>query len=131
VIEALHSASHSNKPEGARREAVVRYLTASCSIGINVACQRVYSLSGWLGSDLRQKFGPGHFNVTGVSFLKSREALIGTRVRVLEGDRRPELRGKLGTIEHRYGHPEYVALDVRLDDGRLELFWAHGLERAD
>jgi hypothetical protein len=24
-----------------------------------------------------------------------------------------------------------VALDVRLDDGRLELFWAHGLERAE
>ena len=26
-----------------------------------------------------------------------------------------------GTIEHRFGHPEHVALDVRLDDGRLEL----------
>jgi len=37
----------------------------------------------------------------------------------------------LGTIEHRFGHPEYVALDVRLDDGQLELFWAHGLENAE
>jgi hypothetical protein len=36
-----------------------------------------------------------------------------------------------GTIEHRYGHPEYLALDVQLDDGRLELFWAHGLESAE
>src|SRR5215211_4939777 len=26
----------------------------------------------------------------------------------------------LGTIEHRWGHPEYLALDVRLDDGQLE-----------
>jgi hypothetical protein len=66
-----------------------------------------------------------------VSFLQSHEALIGARVRVLETDRRPELRGMLGTIEHRFGHPEYLALDVRLDDGQLELFWAHGLESAE
>jgi hypothetical protein len=37
----------------------------------------------------------------------------------------------LGTIEHRFGQPKYLALDVLLDDGRLELFWAHGLERAE
>jgi hypothetical protein len=66
-----------------------------------------------------------------VRFLKSREALIGARVRVSETDRRPELRGMLGTIEHRFGHPEYVALDVSLDDGQMELFWAHGLEGAE
>jgi len=63
--------------------------------------------------------------------LQSHEALIGTRVRVLETDRREDLRRKLGVIEHRFGPPEHVALDVRLDDGRLELFWAHGLERAE
>jgi hypothetical protein len=34
-------------------------------------------------------------------------------------------------IEHRFGHPEHVALDVRLDDGQLELFWAHRLESAE
>lgn len=50
---------------------------------------------------------------------------------MLETDRRAELWGMLGTIEHRWGHPEYLALDVRLDDGPLELFWAHGLESAD
>ena len=63
--------------------------------------------------------------------MQSHEALIGVRVRVLATDRRAELRGMLGTIEHRFGHPEYLALDVQLDDGRLELFWAHGLERAE
>jgi hypothetical protein len=52
-------------------------------------------------------------------------------VKVLETDRRAELRGMLGTIEHRFGHPEYLTLDVRLDDGQLELFWAHGLESAE
>jgi hypothetical protein len=36
-----------------------------------------------------------------------------------------------GTIEHLFGHPEYLAVDVRLDDGRLELFWFYGLESAE
>jgi len=36
-----------------------------------------------------------------------------------------------GTIEQRFGQADYVALDVRLDDGRLELFWAHRLESAE
>ena len=63
--------------------------------------------------------------------MRLQEALIGARVRVLETDRRPELRGMLGTIEHRFGHPEYVALDVRLDDGQLELFSAHGLKSVE
>jgi hypothetical protein len=63
--------------------------------------------------------------------LQSHEAFIGARVRVLETDRRAELRGMFGTIEHRFGRLEYLALDVRLDDGRLELFWPRGLERAE
>jgi hypothetical protein len=63
--------------------------------------------------------------------LHSHELFIGARVMVSETDRRADLRGKYGTIEHRFGHPEYLALDVRLDDGRLELFWAHSLESAE
>jgi hypothetical protein len=65
-----------------------------------------------------------------VNSLQSHEAVIGARVRVLETDRRADLRGMFGTIEDRFGHPEYLALDVRLDDGQLELFWFHGLESA-
>jgi len=60
--------------------------------------------------------------------MQPHEALIGMRVRVLESDRRVELRGMLGTLEHRFGGPKYLALDVLLDDGRLELFWPHKLE---
>jgi hypothetical protein len=63
--------------------------------------------------------------------MQPNEALIGMRVKVLETDRRAKLRGKFGTIERRFGRREHVALDVRLDDGRLELFWAHGLESAE
>ena len=62
--------------------------------------------------------------------MNEREAIVGARVRVLGTDRRADMRGMVGTIEKRYGHPDYLALDVRLDDGRRELFWAHGLEAA-
>ena len=63
--------------------------------------------------------------------MQPHEALIGMRVKVLETERREDLRGKFGVIEDRFGPPEHVALDVRLDDGRLELFWAHRLESAE
>jgi hypothetical protein len=36
--------------------------------------------------------------------------------------------GMLGTVEHRWGHPDHPALDVRLEDGRLVLFWFHELD---
>ncbi len=62
--------------------------------------------------------------------MQGHEAVIGARIKVLGSDRRPELRGMLGTIEHRFGHGDYLALDVRLDDGHMELFWASGLEKA-
>jgi hypothetical protein len=35
--------------------------------------------------------------------LQPHEALIGTRVKVLETDRREKLRGKFGVIVHRFG----------------------------
>jgi hypothetical protein len=38
-----------------------------------------------------------------------------------------ELRGKEGTITGRWGAPNYVALDVQLDDGTSQLFWHHEL----
>jgi hypothetical protein len=59
------------------------------------------------------------------------EALVGTKVRVRESHLRPELRGKVGTITRRWGHPEYLALDVLLDDGRSQLFWHHELEETE
>jgi hypothetical protein len=63
--------------------------------------------------------------------VESKEAMIGMRVRVDEALREFELRGLLGTIRGRWGDPEYVALDVLLDDGRLQLFWHHELEEIE
>jgi hypothetical protein len=60
--------------------------------------------------------------------MTSEEALIGRRVRVRESLMRSELRGRLGTIKGRWGSPDYVALDVLLDDGRPQLFWHYELE---
>ncbi len=60
--------------------------------------------------------------------MMSQDALIGMRVRVREDYRLAHLRGRRGTIKNRWGDPNYVALDVLLDDRRSELFWHHELE---
>jgi hypothetical protein len=60
--------------------------------------------------------------------MTSEEALIGTRVRVREDHRSAHLRGQKGTIQHRWCDPNYLALDVMLDDGLMQLFWFHELQ---
>jgi len=62
--------------------------------------------------------------------LVAHEAHPGVLVRVVEDRRRPEFEGMLGTIRGSYGHREHPALDVRLENGELELFWYHQLEKA-
>jgi hypothetical protein len=60
--------------------------------------------------------------------MRSEAARIGMRVRVHESLLSAELRGKEGTITRRWGNPDYVALDVLLEDGTSQLFWHHELE---
>ena len=60
--------------------------------------------------------------------MRSEEARIGVRVRVSESGRRSEWRGLTGTISEKWGNPSYLALDVRMEDGREQLFWHHELE---
>ena len=58
-------------------------------------------------------------------------AQVGTRVRVqLDYGEPPPLQGALGTIQKRYGVPEYTAFEVLFADGRTKLFWEHQLEEA-
>jgi hypothetical protein len=59
------------------------------------------------------------------------EARPGMLVRVVEDKRRPEFEGMLGTIKGSFGHSDYPALDVQLENGRLDLFWCHQLEKAE
>ena len=58
--------------------------------------------------------------------MRSEEARIGSRVKVIDGRKREYL-GKVGRIGQRYGRPDYLALFVRFDDGRSSLFWRHEL----
>ena len=60
--------------------------------------------------------------------MRSEEARIGARVRVSESGRSAEWQGLTGTISGKWGNPEYLALDVQLDEGRTQLFWHHELE---
>jgi hypothetical protein len=60
--------------------------------------------------------------------VRSEQARIGARVMVGEAGLRSEWRGLTGRIRGMWGHPEYLALDVRMEDGRLQLFWHYELE---
>jgi hypothetical protein len=60
--------------------------------------------------------------------LESHEARTGTPVRVKEGYRKTDLVGIRGTVRKCWGHPDYAAVDIELEDGRSELLWFHELE---
>jgi hypothetical protein len=61
--------------------------------------------------------------------VKAEEAgFVGSKVRVRQEHRILERRGMVGMVVGRYGGEEYVAVDVRLLDGRRRLFWPGDLE---
>jgi hypothetical protein len=62
--------------------------------------------------------------------MEAHEPRLGMLVRVRAGHWKTKFGGMMGVVEHRWGDPDYPALDVRLDDGRLELFWFHELDEA-
>ena len=66
----------------------------------------------------------------GVVFMESREARIGTLVRLLDGEKR-DGKTSVGTVVRTYGHPDYLAMEVRFRDGSTELCWHHELTKLD
>ena len=62
--------------------------------------------------------------------MRPQEARPGTMVRVREAYWKSDLEGMRGIVEARWGDPNYLALGVRLEDGRSQLFWFHQLEKA-
>jgi hypothetical protein len=62
--------------------------------------------------------------------LESREAHVGTLVRLIDGGKRNGT-GNVGTIEQTYGHPDCLAMEVRFEDGNAELCWHHELARVE
>jgi hypothetical protein len=66
------------------------------------------------------------------NLLHSHEAHVGTLVELLDGVKRIE-KGRIGTIERIYGHPgdEDLAMEVRFEDGSVELYWYDELRRIE
>ena len=60
--------------------------------------------------------------------MEPQEARTGAVVRVKEGFVKRDLVGLRGTVQKCWGHPDYAAVDVLLEDGRTELLWFHQLE---
>ena len=61
--------------------------------------------------------------------MRATEARIGATVWVDKDYRKhPKLRGSVGSIKQRYGAPNYMALEVRFEDGHTRLFWCEELE---
>jgi hypothetical protein len=64
-----------------------------------------------------------------VNLLQAYEPHPGMLVRVKEEHwKSSQYGGMVGTVKHRWGAPEYPALDIQLEDGRLVLFWFHELD---
>jgi len=61
-------------------------------------------------------------NVEEAHFLNSHAARVGTLVGLLDGVKRTG-KGRIGTIERIYGDPDDLAMDVRFEDGSVELYW--------
>ncbi len=40
-------------------------------------------------------------------------------------------KGNVGTIEQTYGHPDYLAMEVRFEDGNAELCWHHEVAKEE
>lgn len=60
--------------------------------------------------------------------MRSENARPGMAVKVLDAAKRNG-RGCDGTVEHTYGHPSCLAMEVRFEDGSVELYWHHELGR--
>lgn len=50
---------------------------------------------------------------------------MGKQVRLRADRRGTRPRGTIGSVYRCYGEPEYLALEVVLEDGRSHLFWSH------
>jgi hypothetical protein len=62
--------------------------------------------------------------------MELEDARVGTTVLVRLDYRKPHRQGAMGTINKRYGNPDYRAFEVLFPDGQRELFWDDQLEEA-
>lgn len=60
--------------------------------------------------------------------MEPHHARTGMLVRVKEGYRKCDLVGMRGTVQGCWGHPDYAAVDILLEDGRSVLLWFRQLD---
>ena len=63
-----------------------------------------------------------------VCILEAYDARRGTLVRVREGHWKTDFAGMLGTVQKVWSQSEHAAVDVLMEDVRLELFWLPNLD---
>jgi hypothetical protein len=63
--------------------------------------------------------------------LEPYEARRGKVVRVREGHWKTNFAGMLGIVQRVWSQSEHAAVDVVMEDGRLELVWLPNLDAAD
>jgi hypothetical protein len=60
--------------------------------------------------------------------MNAESAQIGAMVQVRRSYKYPQQRGLVGSITKRYGAFDYLALEIRLEDGSTRLFWPDDLK---
>lgn len=73
---------------------------------------------------------PQAVNHKEANLMNSHEARVGALVGLLDGAEQNG-KGRIGTIERIYGDPEDLAMDVRFEDGSVELYWYDELRRME
>jgi hypothetical protein len=110
---------------------------AQCSVLYIDTCSNVLYITAAKGKVGGERSGLGGTPLTPsgdygeVSILEPYDARRGTLVRVKEGHWKSEFAGMLGTVQKCWGTSEHAAVDVLMEDGRLELFWLPNLDAVE
>lgn len=63
--------------------------------------------------------------------MRSEDVKIGMLVQVSKGYRKPDLRGRIGTVRQRYGDVSYAAFEILFGKKESELLWHHEFEEVE
>ena len=63
--------------------------------------------------------------------MEAYDARRGPLVRVREGHWKTDFAGMLGTVQKCWGTSEHAAVDIPMEDERLELFWLPNLDAVE
>ena len=104
-----------------------------CIVGYTFWCNKCYTACRVKGKtvEVGRRVPASIEEIQGEYSVQSHEARRGTVVRVREGHWKTDFAGMLGTVQKCWGQSEHAAVDVLMEDGRLELFWLPNLDAVD